>query len=141
MLPGVGTVVGGVIGSLGGGTAVGAAVKAITGLFIKDDAEQMCAIIEEEIQNTATDYLMNEEEVKRLVEFVNGKLDGKTLKDMFASKDRPGFVRALMEEEAKAIAKDRPAIGGNIDGEIVNGLVSVLKEAVEGGANGNQVPA
>lgn len=141
VIPGVGTVVGGVIGSLGGGTAVGAAVKAITGLFIKDDAEQMCAIIEEEIQNTATDYLMNEEEVKRLVEFVNGKLDGKTLKDMFASKDRPGFVRALMEEEAKAIAKDRPAIGGNIDGEIVNGLVSVLKEAVEGGANGNQVPA
>ena len=141
VLPGVGTVVGGVIGSLGGGTAAGAAAKAITGLFVKDDAEQMCSVIEEEIKITATNYLMNEDEVKRLVEFVNGKLDGKTLKDMFASKDRPEFVRALMKEEVETIVGERPAIDGDIDSRIVEGLVSVLEDAAEDEDHGNQSPA
>lgn len=141
VLPGVGTVVGGVIGSLGGGTAAGAAAKAITGLFVKDDAEQMCSVIEEEIKITATNYLMNEDEVKRLVEFVNGKLDGKTLKDMFASKDRPEFVRALMKEEVETIVGERPAIDGDINSRIVEGLASVLEDAAEDEDHGSQSPA
>lgn len=136
VLPGVGTIVGGLIGSLGGGTAAGAAVNALAGLFIKDDAEQMCAIIEKQIEQIATDYLMTESEVTELVELISRHLDGSTLKDMYASSDRAAFVARLIEGDIEEVVSKRIPIEGDIDGQIANGLVMVMEESTEGKENG-----
>lgn len=136
VFPGVGTVVGGLLGSLGGGTAAGAAVNALNGLFIKDDAELMCSIVEEQIKKAATDHLMNEAEVTELVESVNSRLSGGTLKAMFAADDRETFVAHLMEEDIEKIVSERPPIVGSIDDQIADGLVKLLEESVEEAGNG-----
>ena len=131
VFPGVGTVVGGLIGSLGGGTAAGVAVNALTGLLIKDDAEQMCAIVEEQVGRVASDYLMAEREVSELVESINRRLDGSTLKDMYASSNRAAFIAELMADDINEIVSRRAPIEGDIDGQIADGLVMVLEESAE----------
>ena len=58
-----------------------------------------------------------------------------------AREDRPEFVRELMKEEVETIAGERPAIDGDIDSRIVEGLAGVLDDAAEGEDHGNQSPA
>ena len=131
VFPGVGTVVGGLIGSLGGGTAAGVAMNALTGFFLKDDAEQMCVIVEKRISRVANDYLMTEDEVTKLVEFVSRRLDGGTLKDMYSSPDRAAFIDELMKNDIEGIVVERPEIAGDVDEQIADGLVRILEEAAK----------
>ena len=138
VFPGVGTVVGGLIGSLGGGTAAGVAMNALTGFFLKDDAEQMCAIVEKRISRVANDYLMTEDEVTKLVEFVSRCLDGGTLKDMYASPDRAAFIDELMKNDIEGIVVERPVIAGDVDEQIADGLVRILEEAAKEDEDGRR---
>lgn len=131
VLPGVGTVVGGVVGSLGGGAVAGVAASALAGLFIKDDAEQMCALIEERIGLVTVEYLMSEDEVKKLVNSVSRRLDGSALKDMYASSDRPAYVSEFIKSDVGEIVSERSHIAGDIDSQIADGLVRLLEESTE----------
>lgn len=136
VFPGVGTVVGGLVGSIGGGTAAGAAVNTALGFFIKDDSDEMCKIVEKVVSQVATDNLMNKGEVNEIVEALNKKLDGKTLKDMYASKRRVVFVQSLIHDDVNAVLRKRPRLTGSVDDEIADGLVIVLKEVAEEGESG-----
>lgn len=135
VFPGAGTIVGGLIGSMGGGVAAGAAANAVLGIFIKDDSEEMCKIVEEVVGEVATDNLMNKDEVDDLVASLNKKLDGNTLKDMYASKSRSKYVRKLIDGDARAIIAKRPKLKGNVDDEIAEGLAEVLREIAEEAGN------
>ena len=96
ILPGVGTVVGTVVGAFAGGTAAGAATSAVTDKFLEDDAKKLVKEIEEEFKNLAVDYLLTQNETEKIVDVLKTKLDGKTLKDMYASKDHSEFARELI---------------------------------------------
>lgn len=96
ILPGVGTVVGTVVGAFAGGTAAGAATSAVTDKFLEDDAKKLAKEIEEEFKDLAVDYLLTQNEAEKIVDVLKTKLDGKTLKDMYASKDHSEFARELI---------------------------------------------
>lgn len=128
VLPGVGTIVGGLIGSIGGCVAAGATVNAALGFFIKDDSEEMCKIVEQVVSQVAEDNLMNKDEVDKLVAALSEKLDGNTLKDMYASKHRRVFVQRLVREDVENVLRKRTKLSGDIDDAIANGLVDVLEE-------------
>lgn len=100
VIPILGTAVGGVVGGLVGAMLAGSAAQGVTDsvldVFIEDDAKEMVKIIEEEFKTLAVDNLLNETECENAVEELKKKLDGSTLKDMYASDDRPGFANNLL---------------------------------------------
>lgn len=137
VMPGVGTVVGGLVGSAGAGAVANIVTNKLMGIFIKDDADEMLEIVESQVAVAATDYLMSEDEVKSLVSSISKELDGKTLKDMYASKDRDAFVCELIAPHAKKLVGKRPRIEGSYDTEIESGLIEVLKDLAEEAENGD----
>ncbi|WP_137655269.1 hypothetical protein [Bifidobacterium moukalabense] len=133
IMPGVGSIVGGLIGSMSGGVAAGALTNKVVGHFIKDDAEEMQHIIQKQVEAMCVDNLMNNDEVKELVNGLSGKLSGSKLKDMYVSKDRERFVEKMAAPLLDEILAKRPKIKGNIDDEIEQGLISLLNELAEKG--------
>lgn len=96
IFPGVGTVVGGIIGSIAGGTVAGKATDGIVGAFIEDDANEMVKIIEDVFKDLVGDYLLNQKEAEKSVDRLKDKLDGKKLKDMFASSNRRQYAQDML---------------------------------------------
>ncbi len=131
VMPGIGSIIGGLVGSMGGGAAAGAIANAAVGLFIKDDADEMAEVVSKVVTVVATDNLMSEDEVKRLAETVGETLTGKTLKDMYSSKDREAFAHSLIRPEADKIIAERARIEGSLDSKIEEGLIGVLEEIAE----------
>ena len=140
--PGVGSVIGGIIGSMGAGTAAGFVTDKVASLFLKSDAEEMQPIIEKVASAIQAEYLLSENETKHFVESLSKRLNGKTLKDMFASKDREKFAENLATPLAEEEVSKRKKIKGDIDEEIEEGLVEALKEIAEGEqVDNNREPA
>lgn len=128
ILPGVGTIVGGLIGSIAGGAAAGKATGAVLNNFIEDDADEMVGIIQKEFEELAQDYLLNQKEAEKIVEELSRKLDGKMLKDMFASSHRKKFARQLLEPLIEKEIKKRKRIRAVSDKQMAKGLKEVLEE-------------
>ena len=96
ILPGLGTFLGGILGSVGAGAAANKATDALLGSFIEDDANEMVRIIEKVFGELAQDYLLNQKEAEKSVDYLQTILDGRILKAMFASSDRKDFARQLL---------------------------------------------
>ncbi|EPZ59021.1 hypothetical protein H477_1774 [[Clostridium] sordellii ATCC 9714] len=96
IFPGVGTVVGGLIGSLGAGAMSGKVTSSILNEFVEDDADEMVKIIEGKFSDLAIDYLLTKKEAEKSVDSLKEILDGKMLKDMYASSDRLKFAQDLL---------------------------------------------
>lgn len=96
ILPGVGTAVGGFIGALFGGSKAGKASDAIMSNFIEDDANKMLDIIQKEFTKLASEYLLSQKEAEKITDRLSSVLDGKELKDMFASSDQHKYARNLL---------------------------------------------
>lgn len=128
ILPGVGTVVGGLIGSLAAGGLAGKASDAIIGNFIEDDADEMVRIIQKQFESLAQDYLLNQKEAEKCVDRLGEKLDGKLLKDMFASKNRKEFARNLLVPIVEDETQKRKHIKAVPDERIALSLKEVLED-------------
>lgn len=128
ILPGVGTVVGGLIGSVAAGAVAGKATDAILGNFIEDDADEMVRKIEEEFGGLAVDYLLNQKEAEKIIDQLSAKLDGKKLKDMYASGNREQFARGLLIPLIEEETKKRMYVKSLTDSQMAEGLKSVLEE-------------
>lgn len=96
IFPGPGTIIGGLIGALGAGSAASKASNAATSAFIEDDAEEMVRIIEKQFSELAIDYLLSKVEAEKVIDRLQERLDGKTLKDMYASSDRAEFANSML---------------------------------------------
>lgn len=127
ILPGVGTVVGGLVGSIVAGAAAGKATDAILGNFIEDDADEMVKIIQEEFEVLAQDYLLNQKEAEKSVDKLGDILDGKLLKDMFASNDREEFAQNMLIPIIENETKKRRHIGVVSDEQMAKSLREVLE--------------
>lgn len=131
ILPGVGTVVGGLIGSVGAGMMAGKATDAVLGVFIEDDAKEMVRIIEEVFTDMVSEYLLNQKEAEKSVDKLGEKLTGKLLKDMFASTDRKLFARNLLTPIIENEVSKRHSIQLPSDDQMIAGLRTVLEDISE----------
>lgn len=127
ILPGVGTVVGGLVGSIAAGVVAGKATDAILDNFIEDDADEMVKIIQGEFEVLAQDYLLNQKEAEKSVDKLGEKLDGKLLKDMFASEDRKKFAREMLVPIIKNETRKRKHISAVSNGQMAISLREVLE--------------
>lgn len=128
ILPGIGSVVGGLIGSIGVGAVAGKATKAVLGNFIEDDAEEMVRIIEKIFSKMSVDYLLNQKEAEKAVDRLGEKLNGKILKDMFASDDRKKFAKKLLKPIIEEEVAKRSKIQALTDDQMILGLKETLEE-------------
>lgn len=131
ILPGVGTVVGGLIGSIGAGAVAGKATDAVLGNFIEDDADEMVRIIEKVFGELAIDYLLNQKEAEKSVDRLGEKLDGKLLKDMYATEDRKAFTQKFIAPIIENEVSKRKHVSALSDEEMTRGLKEVLEEIAD----------
>lgn len=128
LLPGVGTVIGGIAGSLVGGAAAGKATNAVVGAFIEDDADEMVKIIQDVFTDMASEYLLSNKEAEKSVDKLRDILDGKMLKNMFASSDRKQFARNMLVPIIEKEVSKREIIHELSTEQMVNCVKVVLEE-------------
>jgi hypothetical protein len=128
IFPGVGTVIGGIAGSLLGGAAAGKASDAIVGEFVEDDVDEMVKIIQDTFTDMASEYLLSNKEAEKSVDRLKDKLDGKTLKDMFASSDRKQFARELLQPIMENQTAKREKIPKLSSDQMLQSIRAVLEE-------------
>lgn len=131
IFPGIGSIVGGLAGAVFGGGLAGKATDALLSNFIEDDADEMVGIIQKEFEKLAQDYLLNQKEAEKSVDRLGEKLNGKMLKDMFASKDRKKYARNLLIPIIENEVKKRKSIKAITDEQIIKGLKEVLEEIAD----------
>ncbi len=127
ILPGVGTVVGGLLGSVLGGGAAGKATDKLLG-FIEDDADAMVKIIQDVFEELASEYLLSQKEAEKSVDKLKEKLDGKKLKDMYASADKKQFARNLLVPIVENEVAKRRKISLPSDEQLLAGMREILEE-------------
>lgn len=128
LLPGVGTVIGGIAGSLVGGAVAGKATNAVVGAFIEDDADEMVKIIQDVFTDMASEYLLSNKEAEKSVDKLRDILDGKMLKNMFASSDRKQFARNMLVPIIEKEVSKREIIHELSTEQMVNCVKAVLEE-------------
>ena len=131
ILPGVGTVVGGLAGSILGGAAAGKATNTVVGAFVEDDADEMVKIIESVFTDMASEYLLSQKEAEKSVDRLRDKLDGKVLKNMYASSDRKKFARKLLTPIIARETACRPVIHVPTQNQMIIGIREVLEEIAD----------
>ena len=131
IVPGIGTVigtVGGVAGSLIGGATAGKLSSKVTSEFLEDDADEMVKIMQEVFTDMSSEYLLNNKEAEKSVDKLKEKLDGKTLKDMFASSDRKQFARKMLIPIIESETAKRKAIQKPSTDLMIASIKTVLEE-------------
>lgn len=132
VIPVVGTAVGAGIGALLGGFGGGSIASKVSSValdkFIEDDANIMLEIIQEVFTDLAGEYLLTQKEAEKIVDRIREELDGKKLKDMFASNDRRKFARNFLEEYCEKETSCRRHITLPTEGEMRWGLRRMLED-------------
>jgi hypothetical protein len=131
ILPGIGTILGGLAGSMLGGTAAGKVTDTVVGTFIENDADEMVKIIESVFADMASEYLLSQKEAEKSVDRLRNKLDGKTLKNMYASDDRKKFARDLLTPVIEKETIRRPVIHAPTQNQMLAGIREVLEEIAD----------
>lgn len=127
----IGGFVGGLAGAFAGGSLAGKASDSLLGLFIEDDANQMLEIIEKVFTQLANDYLLNKEELERIIDVLKEDLTGSLLKEMFASSDRTMYATNLLVPHIENEVRQRRRIGLPSPDQMIQGLRDVLEEIAE----------
>lgn len=131
VFPGVGTIVGGLAGSVLAGAAAGKVTNAVVGAFVEDDAEEMVRILEAVFADMAGEYLLSQKEAEKSVDRLRDVLDGKMIKDMFASDDREAFARSFLEPIIERETTCRPIIHKLTQNQMLMGIKEVLEEIAD----------
>ncbi|MBR6382991.1 MAG: hypothetical protein IKS56_03305 [Lachnospiraceae bacterium] len=93
ILPGFGTTVLSLLFAIFAGALTSFLGKKLLGLFLKEDADKMIKIIEEQFRDVAEEYLLNSIEQEKVIDKLTLKLDVKALRKMVASKDKEEYAR------------------------------------------------
>ena len=111
-----------------GGAAAGKVSNAVVGEFIEDDADEMVKIVQDVFTDMAFEYLLNNKEAEKSVDKLKDKLDGKVLKDMFASSDREQFARNMLTPIIEKETAKREVIHRLSSEQMINSIRTVLEE-------------
>lgn len=128
IFPGVGMIIGGLAGSMLAGTAAGKVSDSVVGAFVEDDADEMVKIIEDVFTDMASEYLLSQKEAEKSVDRLRDKLDGKTLKSMYASSDRSAFAREFLTPIIERETVCRPVIHALTQNQMTSSIRQVLEE-------------
>ncbi|WP_159910963.1 hypothetical protein [Pantoea sp. 18069] len=128
----IGGTVGGVLGMLGGGVAGGFGAKKAMDYLIEDDAVEMQAILNKELQLIANDYLFTQQEFDKYLELVGDIIPNSFLGDLYAAKDRPAYIRQHFEEYAYELTKNRQPIVMVTDEKVLAFIGQMLERAEAG---------
>lgn len=126
-----GSVIGGLIGSIVVGGTSSRASEKVLGAFIEDDAEEMVNIIEKQFKKLATDYLLNKKEAEKVTDALKERLDGKMLKEMFASADRQAYARNILVPLIEKEVSKRRIISIPTNEQMLDGIRETLEELAE----------
>ena len=114
IFPGIGTVagglIGGIVGSLGAGIGGTTVAKFVADKFVKDDLERLIAILQEEIERLASEYMLTESEFESILPKIKEQVNPKWLHRMFKQKDPSIFLRVEFEHLFKVIVRKRPKV-------------------------------
>ncbi len=127
----VGALVGGLAGAMGGGTLAAGAANSVMDNFIEDDANEMVEIIEKEFTQITQDYLLTKEEVEQVVDYIGEKVNGKILKDMYASSNRGKYAEDIMLPFVEKLIKGREHIGELSQEDMQKGLRLFLEDVAD----------
>lgn len=130
VVPGVGTIPGGVLGSLLFGIGGGWAADKIADYITDDDAEEMYAILEIQFAQLCEDYLLDEVEAQNIVNQFSDELDDDMFKDMYQSDDREKFAIDILEPLFETEVAKRPKIAAPTEEEMRAALKEELKGVV-----------
>lgn len=136
VFPGVGTVIGGVVGATGAGVVAEKLSDTIIGHFIEDDAVEMVQIIQDMFAKLAEDYLLNQKEAEKSIDKLSEILNGKILKNMFASNDRIEFAQKLLIPIIENEVSKRRFMKTVSTSRMVHALKDILEEYSEEVENG-----
>lgn len=100
----------------------------MVGTFIEDDADDMVQIIQDVFTDMASEYLLSNKEAEKSVDKLRDKLDGKILKDMFASSDRKEFARNMLIPIIEKETAKRKIIYNLSTEQMINSVKIVLEE-------------
>lgn len=139
LMPGVGTIVGGLIGSIAAGAGAGKVSNVVLGSFIEEDADEMVRIIQKVFEELAVDYLLSQKEAEKSVDRLGEKLDGKMLKDMFARSDRKEYAQNLLIPIIENETKNRKHIAAVSDERLTLCLRNVLEDISDSAENGSNM--
>lgn len=124
----VGAVAGGLIGSVAGGTAAGKATDTVLGAFIEDDAEEMVSIIQKQFEILAVNYLLSNREAEKSADALQEQLNGKLLKNMYASGNREEFAQNLLLPIVENQASRRKKIFTPNEQDMTRAISTILEE-------------
>ena len=112
--PGIGTVagglVGGIVGSLGAGIGGTTAAKFFANKFVKDDSERLIKLLQQEIEQLASEYVLTEDEFEYVFTKINEKVNPNWLRRMFTQKHQPTFLRVEFEHLFREVVRERPKV-------------------------------
>lgn len=108
--PVAGGLIGGIVGSLGAGIAGTTAAKSLADKFVKEDSERLIELLQQEIEQLASKYMLTEDEFEALLTKINEEVNPKWLRRMFKQKDQPIFLRVEFEHLFREIVQKRPKI-------------------------------
>ncbi len=141
----VGGIAGGIVGSLTGGTLAAMGSKKALDRFVDDDAVALYPVIQEQLSQLASDYMLDRQEVDALIQQVEKTIRPGFLRDLYASKDRPGFLEAAFEPVCQALVKQRAPVAlpdaSALDIAVAQALEDALQSAQTGGEASGQAPA
>ena len=114
IFPGIGTVagglIGGIVGSLGAGIAGTTAAKSLADKFVKEDSEHLVELLQKEIGQLASKYMLTEDELESILTEIDEKVDPRWLCRMFKQKDQSIFLRVEFEHLFREVVQKRPKI-------------------------------
>ena len=122
---------GGLAGSILGGAAAGKVTNTVVGVFVEDDADEMVKIIENVFTEMASEYLLSQKEAEKSVDCLRDKLDGKTLKNMYASSDKKKFARNLLTPIIEREISCRTMIPALTQTQMISSIREVLEEIAD----------
>lgn len=131
IMPGFGSAVLSIIFAIAAGALVGFFGKKLLGLFLKEDADKMVEIINEEFHKIIEEYLLSKNEAEKVIDKLTRKLSLKVLRKMVASKDKAQYARDLLIPITEAQVKKRRKII-EPPKEI---MIASLTQVLETGAN------
>ena len=114
------------LGAFGGGSVAGEVAKSVLDEFVEDDAEDMIRIMQSEFGDLAGEYLVNKDEAEKIADRLKDKIDGSTLKDMFASSSRRTFAENLLRPLFDERVRKRKHIALPNNAALLSGIRNVL---------------
>ena len=112
--PGPGTVagglIGGIVGSFGAGIGGTTAAKFLADKFVKDDSERLIELLQQEIEQLASKYMLTEDEFEVILTKINEEANPRWLRRMFKQKYPSVFLRVEFEHLFREIVQKRPKI-------------------------------